>query len=188
LDQDLLTVAPVIACIALVAAMVLWGLTHPKADEPVRAIAPDPVAPPESLQRILVRVYEAPQQQDAVAAFQLEATKLADDGYRPGSQSWAQGEWGCGAWLVALLLCLVLVGILVFIFMIIVHPAGCLTVTYELSGGSMATEAQVFAGATDAGSQSSVRDRLAQLDDLHGSGVVTDEEYAAKRARILDQL
>ncbi len=36
--------------------------------------------------------------------------------------------------------------------------------------------------------QGSVRERLTQLDELHGSGVVTDEEYAAKRAKILDEM
>jgi hypothetical protein len=33
-----------------------------------------------------------------------------------------------------------------------------------------------------------IRERLAQLDELHGAGVVTDEEYAARRAKILDEI
>lgn len=37
-------------------------------------------------------------------------------------------------------------------------------------------------------SQSTIQDRLAQLDDLHGSGVITDDEYAAKRSKIIDEL
>jgi hypothetical protein len=81
---------------------------------------------------VLVRVYEANQQADAVTKFEADAARLARDGYVPVAQSWAQGQWGCGAWLVALLLCIVLIGILVFIYMLIVKPEGTLTVTYRL--------------------------------------------------------
>jgi hypothetical protein len=80
----------------------------------------------------LIRVYRGAQQADAIAAFQRDSQDLAKQGYYPVSQSWAQGQWGCGAWLLALLLCIVLVGIVVFIYMVIVHPAGTFTVTYAL--------------------------------------------------------
>ena len=78
----------------------------------------------------IVRVYKGAQQSDAISAFQRDAAKLAESGYQPTSQSWAQGSWGCGAFLIALLLCVVIVGILIFIYMLIVHPSGTLTVTY----------------------------------------------------------
>lgn len=61
----------------------------------------------------------------------LAAAMFAAAGYVPVSQSWAPGSWGCGAFLVALLLAFVLVGILVFIYMLLVKPAGTLTVTYQ---------------------------------------------------------
>lgn len=83
--------------------------------------------------RIIVRTYRGSQRATA-AAFEQDARRLADQGYYPTTQNWAAGSWGCGAFLVALLLCLVLVGILVFIYMLIVKPAGTLTVTYEYRG------------------------------------------------------
>ena len=82
----------------------------------------------------IVRVYKGGQQRDANRAFARDAEDLAPLGYVVTSQSWAQGQWGCGAWLFALLLCVLLIGILVFLYMLIVKPAGTLTVTYTLRG------------------------------------------------------
>jgi len=56
---------------------------------------------------------------------------MAAQGYFPASQSWAPGTWGCGAFLGALLLCVLLVGIVIFIFLLIVKPDGTLSVIYE---------------------------------------------------------
>ena len=67
----------------------------------------------------------------AALLFANDANTLAEHGYFPISQSYEPGQWGCGAFLVALLLCLVLIGILVFIYMLVVKPDGTLTVTYE---------------------------------------------------------
>lgn len=44
---------------------------------------------------------------------------------------------------MALLLCVIVIGILVFIYMLIVKPAGTLTVTYELRLTSERTEKQI---------------------------------------------
>ena len=82
----------------------------------------------------IVRVYRGMQQADAITAFQADATELAKHGYTPSTQSWAQGQWGCGAFLVALLLCILLIGFLIFIYMLAVKPEGTLTVTYEYRG------------------------------------------------------
>jgi hypothetical protein len=81
--------------------------------------------------RVIVRTYKG-SQSGAAQAFQRDAERLAAQGYYPISQSWAPGSWGCGAFIVALLLALVLIGILIFIYMLLVKPAGTLTVTYEL--------------------------------------------------------
>lgn len=99
-----------------------WGPSGPQA-------SPSHVAP--SGKRIIVRTYKG-SQSGAASSFQRDAAKLAEQGYFPISQSWAQGSWSCGAFIVALILCFVLVGILVFIYMLLVKPAGTLTVTYEL--------------------------------------------------------
>jgi hypothetical protein len=82
-------------------------------------------------QRVIVRTYKG-SQSGAAQAFQRDAQKLAAQGYYPISQSWAPGSWSCGAFIVALLLAIVVIGILIFIYMLLVKPAGTLTVTYEL--------------------------------------------------------
>jgi hypothetical protein len=64
--------------------------------------------------------------------FLKDSKKKLKKGYFPASQTWEQGSWGGGDFVVALLLCLVLIGILVFIYMLLVKPSGTLTVTYNL--------------------------------------------------------
>lgn len=89
-------------------------------------------------QQVIIKTYKGSQAQ-ATAAFQADSADMAAKGYYPTSQTWAPGSYSCGAFLLALLLCFVLIGIVVFIYMLIVKPDGTLTVTYELrsvSGGS----------------------------------------------------
>ena len=68
--------------------------------------------------------------------FFKDAKKKAKKGYVPVSENYTSGKYGIGAFILALLLCFMLVGILVFIYMLIVKPAGTLTVTYELKDTS----------------------------------------------------
>jgi hypothetical protein len=82
-------------------------------------------------QPVIVRTYHGTQE-SATAAFKRDAEKLAAQGYVPVSQNWAGGSWGCGAFIIALLLCVILIGFLIFIYMLIVKPGGTLTVTYQL--------------------------------------------------------
>lgn len=89
----------------------------------------------------VVKTYRGSQEQ-ATAAFQKDAAQMAKQGYAPTSQVWAPGSWGCGGFLVALLLCVILIGILVFIYMLVVKPAGTLTVTYSLTAGAAASAAE----------------------------------------------
>jgi hypothetical protein len=85
-----------------------------------------------TLSKVVVKTYRG-SQSEVTAAFQVDATKMASQGYFPISQTWAPGTWGCGAFVLALLLCFLLIGVLIFIFMLVVKPAGgTLTVTYEL--------------------------------------------------------
>jgi uncharacterized protein UPF0547 len=67
----------------------------------------------------------------AMGRFQADASTMAARGYFPTSQIWAPGQWGAGAFIIALLLCLVLIGLIALIYMLIVKPDGTLTVTYE---------------------------------------------------------
>jgi hypothetical protein len=86
---------------------------------------------------VIVRTYHGTQG-SATAAFRRDAEKLAQQGYVPMSQVWAPGSWGCGAFAIALLLCLLLIGFLIFIYMLIVKPGGVLTVTYQYQGAPTA--------------------------------------------------
>ncbi|QIR16642.1 zinc ribbon domain-containing protein [Shewanella aestuarii] len=83
-----------------------------------------------SQERIVVKRYVG-KQEVAINAFKDDAERMASDGYVPTNQTWAEGSYGCGGFLIALLLCFIFVGILVFIYMLIVKPDGTLTVTYE---------------------------------------------------------
>ena len=85
--------------------------------------------------KIVIKTYMGSQAL-ATSAFQADATKMADQGYCPRSQTWAPGSYGCGAFLIAILLCFILIGFLVFVYMLIVKPAGTLSVTYELRSAS----------------------------------------------------
>lgn len=80
---------------------------------------------------VVIKTYSG-NQNAAIAKFEADAADLAKLGYAPTSQTWTPGSYGCGAFLLALLLCIVFIGVLVFIYMLIVKPDGALTVTYKL--------------------------------------------------------
>jgi hypothetical protein len=82
-------------------------------------------------QPVVVRTYKG-SPESAARLFHAEAAEMAKQGYFPVSQSYTPGAYTCGEFLVALLLVIVLIGILVFIYMLIVKPPGTLQVTYEL--------------------------------------------------------
>ena len=84
----------------------------------------------EPLEQTIVRTYKGKQQADTLRDFNREAPLLAQAGYEPTSQSWAPGQWGAGAFIVALLLCFLLVGIFIFLYLLIVRPEGTQSVTF----------------------------------------------------------
>lgn len=124
---------------------------------------------------VLVRTYKGRTQDVAVAKFRADAERLAKEGYRPSSQSWASGSYGCGAFLVALVLAVILVGILIFIYMLLVKPEGTLTVTYE--GHATRQPASAIGLADD----------LTKLADLRDRGVLTEEEFATRKKQMLER-
>jgi Uncharacterised protein family UPF0547/Putative peptidoglycan binding domain len=66
-------------------------------------------------------------------SFQADAIKMAEKGYFPTSQIWKQGQWGGGAYILAVLAIFLFgLGILILGYMLIVKPQGALTVTYQL--------------------------------------------------------
>jgi len=93
---------------------------------------PPPILPKASKEPIVVKIYKGSSESFTLAAFQADAAKMAQQGYFPISQTWAPGAYGCESFLLAILLCIVLIGIIVFIYMLIVKPPGTLSVTYEL--------------------------------------------------------
>ncbi len=95
------------------------------------------------------------------------------------SQVWAEGSWGCGAFLVALFLCIFLVGILIFVYLIVVKPAGTLTVTYVLQMPPTMVQSQPYEPTDLVG-------RLARLEAAHVAGVISPEEYTARRRAIIE--
>ena len=84
------------------------------------------------MQQTIVKTYKGKQQQ-AMETYQADAAKMARQGYAPTSQVWAPGSYGCGSFIFAALLYFIVIGFIVFIYMLIVKPAGTLTVTYTLA-------------------------------------------------------
>ncbi len=82
------------------------------------------------MEQTIVKTYQG-REQAATQAFKIDAAAMAAKGYRPTSQQYVPGSYGCGSFILAALLCFVLIGIIVFIYMLLVKPAGVLTVTYE---------------------------------------------------------
>lgn len=70
-------------------------------------------------QNVVVKTYTGSLER-ATKLFQKDSVAMAANGYFPTSQSYAPGTYGCGAFLFALLLCLILIGILIFIYMLLV--------------------------------------------------------------------
>jgi Uncharacterised protein family UPF0547 len=88
---------------------------------------------------VIVKTYKGNQAR-AIELFQADAAKMAAQGYVPTSQSWAPGAYGCGSFLLALLLCVVIIGLLIFIYMLLVKPEGTLSVTYELRADTVGSK------------------------------------------------
>jgi hypothetical protein len=119
---------------------------------------------------IVVISYPGRTQADAAALFAKHANKLVGWGYRPISQSWGEGRPGVGR--------VVTLGL----FASSIRPNGFLTVTYE----RVATQPAPMPTLPD--DPGGLAGRLSQLQEAHRGGLITDEEYAAKRAEILASL
>jgi hypothetical protein len=119
------------------------------------------------------------QQTEAAAAMARDAEGMARQGYTPTSQSYSEGSWGCGAWFLAFLAVVLLVGLIALVYMAVNKPDGVLTVTYERRAAPAAPAAPAAASPSD---------RLRDLDKLRSEGLLTDEEYAAKRSEIISAL
>ncbi|MBX9724305.1 MAG: zinc ribbon domain-containing protein [Candidatus Obscuribacterales bacterium] len=106
----------------------------------VRAKISPPPPPEPPPPKVIIKKYIGNESETA-RAFQADASKMSAHNYFPTSQVWAPGSYGCGMFLLALLLCFLLVGILIFIYMLLVKPSGYLTVTYELREPPLSVQA-----------------------------------------------
>lgn len=142
---------------------------------------------------MITRTYKASTQAKAA---QKMAAEGAPPGHVMGGQSWAAGGRSCAAQGFVVLGVLLLVAGLVLppllivavIFLVIGIASGRgkgeLTVTWvpeSISGSSPPPVTTLAAKRT-------VEGRLAELERLHASGTLTDDEYAAKRAAILGDI
>lgn len=90
----------------------------------------DEAKKPDGGKDLLVRKYSG-SEKIVSELFQKDSLELAKIGYRPVSQNWIPGSYGFGSFIMATLLCFIIIGFLVFIYMMIVKPDGSLTVTFE---------------------------------------------------------
>jgi ribosomal protein L40E len=85
----------------------------------------------ETKQKVIVKTYKG-NESSSTAAFKADSVKMSALGYYPTSQNYSPGSYGCGAFILALFLCIIVIGIIVFIYLLVVKPEGVLSVTYEL--------------------------------------------------------
>lgn len=83
---------------------------------------------------VMVRTYSGKNQQDALVLYAEDAPLQASEGWVPVSQAWANGEWPTQAYLAALFLVIVGIGIVLLIVMGMYKPTRMLVVTYAREG------------------------------------------------------
>jgi hypothetical protein len=83
----------------------------------------------------LVRTYRGHQQSEAMASYVRDAEALAQRGYSPAGQSWGDGQWDGGFFLIGLILSLFGIGLILLAYMAIIRPDGTLCVTYRRTTG-----------------------------------------------------
>jgi hypothetical protein len=71
-------------------------------------------------------------EQEARERIRPAVLELESQGFRLTSEKWTPGAWTSGDFFMALLACLLLVGILVFLYMLVVKPKGRLTARYDM--------------------------------------------------------
>jgi hypothetical protein len=117
-----------------------------------------------------------------------EARNLERWGYVAVSQNYSPDKWGAGAWIVAFVAMVVLVGIIVLAYMIVTPPAGTLVVTYERRAPD--SPAAPIAGKAESvvPARQTARERLRELDALRREGLITEQEFADRRRSIVEGL
>jgi len=129
--------------------------------------------------KVIVKTYRG-NEEGAIALFKNDSKLMAEKGYFPKNQVWVPGRYSGFSFFIAIILCIVLVGILIFLYMLIVKPDGALTVTYELAEAEQKTNSE-HNGIL-------VSDEIKKLSELHNSGILTDDEFTAQKQKLLNLL
>ena len=79
---------------------------------------------------VMIRTYSGDNQQAALLLYAEDAPVRAAEGWVPVSQTWVNGEWPTQAYLAALFLVIVGIGIVLLIVMGMYKPTRTLVVTY----------------------------------------------------------
>ncbi len=122
---------------------------------------------------IVIKTYRG-KENEAISKFKKDAVSMASTGYSPVNQVWVTGQYSGSSFILALLLCFVLVGFLIFIYMLVVKPEGSLTVTYKRQEKDVPDKAS-----------SSLADEIKKLSELHQAGVLTLEEFQTQKQKLL---
>ena len=128
--------ALVVGLAVVVAWFVLYRWSGGRGSGEVAAGTAAPEA--EAGGEFLVRTYPGRQQSVAIASYVKDAEALARRGYAPAGQSWGDGQWDGGYFVLALILSLFGIGLILLAYMAIIRPDGTLCVTYRLSDGPIA--------------------------------------------------
>jgi hypothetical protein len=126
---NLVSLMPVIVALVAVVLLVVW--LWPKQEKPKEQQN-------TQLDQVVIKTYTG-SQAHATALYRASAAVMASKGYCPTSQSWAPGAYSGSDFVIALLLCFVLIGFLIFLYMLCVKPPGTLSVTYELRAATANT-------------------------------------------------
>jgi hypothetical protein len=84
----------------------------------------------------MVRTYHGRNQAASAELFAEDAVKLAEEGWVVAAQAWVEDDWSSGAYLVAAILVIFIVGIALLILFGIYKPKRTLMVTYQRAAAS----------------------------------------------------
>jgi hypothetical protein len=80
---------------------------------------------------VMVRTYRGRNQAESAELFAEDAVKLADEGWVVAAQAWVEGDWSSGAYLVAAILVIFIIGIALLVLFGMYKPKRTLMVTYQ---------------------------------------------------------
>jgi hypothetical protein len=84
---------------------------------------------------VFVRGYRGKTYEAIIEAFHSDAVLLLQQGYEPTGQHYVEGKWGFAIGLLATLTIPLIVGVLVWVWILTSRPIGTLTVTYVHRAG-----------------------------------------------------